>query len=92
MYVRQKKLTISRPLLLGRALAPELGNLQALEPVFFLLVPRHEVELGEFLLDVLDGRTLAWVVGGQGGALEALAQDLVAEARVARVEGGGEEG
>lgn len=60
------KLTFSRPFLLRRALPSQLRDLQPLQPVLFLFIPRHEVELGKLFLDVLNGGALARVVGGEG--------------------------
>ena len=89
---QEAKLTISRPFLLRRALPPQLRDLQPLESILFFWIPRHKVELCKLLLDVLHGGALARVVGGERRSFQTLAQDLVAQAGVCGIEGGGEKG
>src|SRR5271170_7792769 len=53
------KLTISRPFLLWRALPSQLRDLQTLQSILFLFIPRHEVEFRKLFLDVFDCGALA---------------------------------
>lgn len=61
------------------------------ETVQLLLVVHQEVKIPELGLELLHGPYPSWVVSGEGGALEALSQDLVAGADAVGVEGGLEE-
>ena len=89
---KKPKLTFTRPFLLRRTLPSQLRDLQAFQSVLFFWVPGHEVKLCKLLLDVLHRGALARVVGGERRSFQTLAQDLVAQAGVCGIEGGGEEG
>lgn len=81
----------SRVLLLGRTLPARFQKRNMFETVQLLLVVNQEVKIPELGLELLHGPYPSWVVSGEGGALEALSQDLVAGADAVRVEGGLEE-
>lgn len=82
----RKLLTLRRrPLLLRHLLAPTLSNIQALDPVFLLLV--NDVVFGVQLAQLLDGADARRVVRGDGLALEALVQDAGTQTDARGVEG-----
>lgn len=72
-------LTSSSPLLLGRALAPRLCDIEVLEPVLLGLV--DDLVLGIQAAQLADGSYARRVVRGDGGALEALVKDARAQAQ-----------
>lgn len=79
----------SRPFLLGRALAAGLGDVEMLDPVFFVLV--DECILAVQRPQLSDGADAGRVVGGDRGSLEALVQDTGSKTQALGVVGGVED-
>ena len=73
MRLQDMGLTGGGPLLLGRTLSSRLCDVEMLQPVFLLFV--DNLVFGVQAAQLADGSYPRWVVGCDGGALEALVED-----------------